>query len=140
MYIKVSSDSGSLERTNARNQMEAILAKLKQGQSFESLVDEIKNSSFAVQGTDLGFYNLIELSEKLRQVVQKMDAGDFSEILDTDFGYQIIYVQKIEDAQAKSFEAVESEIEEILYKESVDNKYQEWLELLRARSHIRIIN
>jgi peptidyl-prolyl cis-trans isomerase SurA len=76
MYIKVSSDSGSLERSNARNQMEAILVKLKQGQSFVSLVDEINKSSFAVQGTDLGFYNLIELSEKLRQVVQKMVFGD----------------------------------------------------------------
>jgi len=140
MYIKVSSNSGSPERSNARNEMEAILTKLKQGQSFESMVDEIKKSSFAVQGTDLGLYSLKELSEQLRQVVEKMDAGDFTDVLDTDFGYQIIYVQKIEDSRAKPFEAMESEIEEILYKETVDNKYQEWLELLRARSHIRIIN
>jgi len=140
MYIKVSSNSGSPERSNARNEMEAILTKLKQGRSFDSMVDEIKKSSFAVQGTDLGLYSLKELSEQLRQVVEKMDAGDFTDVLDTDFGYQIIYVQKIEGSRAKSFEAVESEVEEILYKEFVDNKYQEWLELLRARSHIRIIN
>ena len=120
--------------------MEAILTKLKQGRSFESMVDEIKKSSFAVQGTDLGLYSLKELSEQLQQVVKKMGAGDFSDVLETDFGYQIIYVQKIEDAQAKPLEAVESEIEEILYKEFVDSKYQEWLEQLRARSHIRIIN
>jgi len=104
------------------------------------MIDEIKKSSFAVQGTDLGLYSLKELSEQLRQVVEKMDAGDFSDVLDTDFGYQIIYVQKIEDPRARQFEAVESEIEETLYKETVDNKYQEWLELLRTRSHIRIIN
>jgi peptidyl-prolyl cis-trans isomerase SurA len=140
MYTKVSSSSGSLERSNALNKMEAILARLKQGQSFESLVKEVKKSSFEVRGTDLGSYNLKDLSEQLQQVVKKMGAGEFSDVLDTDFGYQIIYVQKIEDSQAKSFEAVESEIEEILYKEFVDNKYQEWLEQLRARSHIRIIN
>lgn len=140
MYIKVPSNSASLEKSNARNEMEAILAKLKQGRPFESLVNEVKKSSFAVQGTDLGLYSLNELSEQLQQVVKKMDAGDFSGVLETDFGYQIIYVQKIEGAQAKPFEAVESEIEEILYKEFVDNKYQEWLEQLRARSHIRIIN
>ena len=140
MYIKVPSNSASLEKSNARNEMEAILAKLKQGRPFESLVNEVKKSSFAVQGTDLGLYSLNELSEQLQQVVKKMDAGAFSDVLETDFGYQIIYVQKIEGAQAKPFEAVESEIEEILYKEFVDNKYQEWLEQLRARSHIRIIN
>ena len=140
MYIKVPSNSPSLERSNARNEMEAILDKLKQGQPFESLVNEVKKSSFAVQGTELGLYSLKELSEQLQQIVKKMDAGAFSDVLETDFGYQIIYVQKIEDAQAKSLEAVESEIQEILYKEFVDNKYQEWLEQLRARSHIRIIN
>ena len=140
MFIKVSSGSGNSERNNARNQMEAILVKLKQGQSFESLVDELKNSSSAIQGTDLGLYRLEELSEQLRLVVKKMEIGGFSGVLDTNFGYQILYIQKIEEFQAKSLEAVESEIEELLYNEFVDNKYQEWLDHLRARSHIRIIN
>ncbi len=140
MYIKLASNSTSLERSDARNEMEAILAKLKQGRSFVSLVDETKKSSSAVQGTDLGSYSLKELSEQLRQVVENMKAGDFSDVLETNFGYQILYVQKIEGARATPFEEVQSEIREILYKETVDNKYQEWLEELRARSHIRIIN
>jgi peptidyl-prolyl cis-trans isomerase SurA len=140
MFIKVPTGSGNSERQNARNQMEAILVKLKQGQSFESLVDELKNSSSAIQGTDLGLYRLEELSEKLRLVVKKMEIGGFSGVLDTNFGYQILYIQKTEEFQAKSLEAVESEIEDLLYSEFVDNKYQEWLDQLRARSHIRIIN
>jgi peptidyl-prolyl cis-trans isomerase SurA len=140
MFIKVSSGSGSFARNNARNRMEAIIAKLKQGRSFESLINELKSSSSAVQGTDLGLYRLEEVSEQLRQVVKNMGAGEFSGVLDTNFGFQILYVQKIENSQAKPLEAVESEIEELLYNELVDNKYQEWLEGLRARSHIRVIN
>ncbi len=140
LFIKVSSGSDDSERSAARNLMEANLVKLKQGQSFESLVDELKNSPSAMQGTDLGLYRLEELSEQLRQVVKNMKAGEFSALLDSNFGYQIIYIQNIEETQAKPLEAVESEIEEKLYTESVDNKYQEWLEQLRARSHIRIIN
>ena len=140
IFIKVSSGSGSSGRNYARNQMEAILSKLKQGRSFESLINELKNSSSAVQGTDLGLYRLEEVSEQLRQVVKNMEAGEFSGVLDTSFGYQILYVQKIENSQGKPLEAVESEIEELLYNELVDNKYQEWLGQLRARSHIRIIN
>jgi peptidyl-prolyl cis-trans isomerase SurA len=120
--------------------MEAILAQLKQGRSFESLVDELKNSTSAIQGTDLGLYRLDELSEQLRQVVKKMNTGEFSAVLEANFGFQILFVQKIEDTQAQPLAAVEAEIEELLYTESVDNKYQEWLEELRARSHSRIIN
>ena len=140
LFIKVSSDSDDSERSVARNLMEANLVKLKQGQSFESLIDGLKNSPSAVQGTDLGLYRLEELSEQLRQVVKNMKAGEFSALLDSNFGYQIIYIQNVEETQAKPLEAVESEVEEKLYTESVDNKYQEWLEQLRARSHIRIIN
>ncbi|MFC1881929.1 SurA N-terminal domain-containing protein [Thermodesulfobacteriota bacterium] len=140
MFIKVPSGSSSSERNNARNRMEAILVKLQQGQSFESLVDELKKSSSAVKGTDLGLYRLEELSEQLRQVVKKMKTGELSAVLDTNFGYQILYIQKIEESQAQPLEAVESEIDDLLYTELVDNKYREWLEQLRVQSHIRIIN
>jgi len=140
MFIKVSSNSGSSQRNKARNRMEALLSQLKQGRSFESLVDELKQSTSAIQGTDLGLYRLDELSEQLRQVVKKMKTGEFSTVLDANFGFQILYVQKIDESQNQPLAAVESEIEELLYTEFVDNKYQEWLEELRARSHIRIIN
>jgi peptidyl-prolyl cis-trans isomerase SurA len=140
MFIKVSSGSDSSARKAARNQMESIAAKLKQGQSFESLVNELKSASSAVQGTDLGLYRLEELSEQLRSVVKTMKAGESSTVLDNDFGYQILYVKNIEETQAQSLESVESEIEELLYTELVDNKYVEWLDQLRARSHIKIIN
>jgi peptidyl-prolyl cis-trans isomerase SurA len=140
IFIKVASDSGSSEKNNARSRMEAVLLQLKQGRSFESMADELKNSNSDIQGTDLGLYRLDEVSEQLRQVVKKMNAGEYSAILDANFGFQILYVQKIEDTQAKALEAVEAEIEEQLYTEFVDNKYQEWLQELKARSHIRIIN
>ena len=139
IFIKVASHGSSSEKNSARSQMEAIISQLKQGRSFETLVDELKDSTTALQGTDLGLYRLDELSEQLRQVVKKMNAGEFSAILDTSFGFQILYVQRIEDTQAKPLAEVESEIEEQLYSEIVDNKYQEWLEDMRARSHIRII-
>lgn len=140
IFIKVPSASSGSEKENARRQMDGILAQLEQGRSFESLVDDLKNSTSALQGTDLGLYRLDELSEQLRQVVKNMKAGQFSAVLDTNFGFQIIYVQRIEDTQGKPLESVADEIQELLYTEFVDNKYQEWLKELRARSHIRIIN
>ena len=140
IFVKVSSNSSSSERNNARNRIEAIAARLKQGISFESLVDELKKTGSTIQGTDLGLYRLDELSAQLQQVVKKLSAGEHSTVLDAEFGFQIIYVQNIEETQAKPLAALESEIGELLYNEAVENKYQEWLEQLRARSHIRIIN
>ena len=108
--------------------------------SFEDLVKELRVSSPVLKGTDLGLFRLEELTQQLRNVVEKMKAGEFSALLDTDFGYQILYVQEIQDIPAKTIDEVESEIQGVLYNEFVDNKYQEWLDELRTRSHIRIIN
>jgi peptidyl-prolyl cis-trans isomerase SurA len=140
IFVKLPSIGDTHEKEDALRQMEAIMVELKQGRPFETLVNELNESSSPVGGTDLGLYRLEELSEHLQKVVEKMKAGEFSTVLETDFGYQILYVQKIQETPAKTLDEVDSEIQQILYSEYVDNKYQEWLDELRERSHIRIVN
>ena len=140
IFAKIPSSADKSEKETVRAAMDAMLTKLKQGDSFETLVNELKVSSSLVQGADLGLFRLDEIAEQLRNVVKKMKAGEHSGLLDTDFGYQIVYVQEIIETLAKPIEEVQSEIEQILYSESVDNKYQQWLEDLRTRSLIKIIN
>jgi peptidyl-prolyl cis-trans isomerase SurA len=123
----------------AFGKMEAVLSQLKQGQSFESLAARAPDSPQSPQGTDLGLYRLDELSPQLRDVVKDMKAGEYSSIIETDSGYQIIYVQKVLVASAKTLSEVESEIEDVLYNEAIDNRYNTWLSSLRERSHIKII-
>jgi parvulin-like peptidyl-prolyl isomerase len=85
-------------------------------------------------------FRLEELSEQLQRAIAKLKAGEISEVLDTDFGFQIIYVQKIQETPTKSLDEIQSEIGEILYNEAVDNRYQDWLDELRKRSLIKIIS
>ena len=54
-------------------------------------------------------------------------------------GYQIIYLQKIIKTAAKSLADVKDEIQQTLYDEAVDNRFQAWLKNLRQKSHIKII-
>jgi len=140
VFVRLSPAADTSQREDALRQIEDAKAKLDQGLSFEALVDQLKDSSTRVEGTELGLYRLKELSEQLRRAVAKLKAGEFSEVLDTEFGPQIIYLQKIQETHSKSLEEIESEIEEILYTESVDNKYQTWLDELRKRSLIKIIS
>jgi len=140
IFVKLSSTTNLSEKKAAQEQLDTIEAELHQGQSFESLVNELRDSDSAVQGTDLGLYRLEELSEQFQKVVREMKPGEFSAVLNTDFGYQILYVQKIQETPAKPLDKVESEIHQELYTEFVNNKYQEWLDELRARSLIKIIN
>ena len=140
IFVRLTAEADILEREEALRQIKNASARLNQGLSFEDLVNQLKDSSSRVQGTDLGLFRLEELSEQLQRAIAKLKAGEISEVLDTDFGPQIIYVQKIQETPTKSLDEIQSEIGEILYNEAVDNRYQEWLDELRKRSLIKIIS
>ena len=140
IFVRLTPEADISEREEALIQIKNVSARLKQGLSFEDLVNQLKDSSSRVQGTDLGLFRLEELSEQLQRAIAELKAGEISEVLDTDFGPQIIYVQKIQETPTKSFDEIQSEIGEILYNEAVDNRYQDWLDELRKRSLIKIIS
>jgi peptidyl-prolyl cis-trans isomerase SurA len=140
VFVRLSPEADTSEREDALRQIEDALVKLNQGLSFEDLVGQLEGSASRIEGTELGLYRLEELSEELRGAVASLKVGEFSEVLDTDFGPQIIYLQKIQETPTKSLEEIDSEIEEILYNESVDNRYQNWLDELRKRSLIKVIS
>jgi peptidyl-prolyl cis-trans isomerase SurA len=127
------------EKDAALKEMQTVEAKLKQGTSFEALVKQLNKSSSPAKGTDLGLYRREELSTQLQKVVENLKAGEYSQVLETNFGYQIIYVQDIRETPSKPLEELEADIKQTLYNEYVDNRYQEWLGELRARSYIKII-
>ena len=139
IFIRLPEFSDESTRSLAREKMETVIGQLNQGRTFESLAAQNSDSPMAPSGADLGLFQLDELSPQLQKTVSIMKAGDYSPILETSLGYQIIYVQKIVESDVKSLAKVKSEIQEILYNEAVDNKFRAWLDDIRKRAHIKII-
>jgi peptidyl-prolyl cis-trans isomerase SurA len=139
IFMQFSGATDEAQKKIAFGKMEVVLNQLKQGRPFESFVDEAPDSPEGPEGTDLGLYRLDEIAPQLRDLVKNMKAGEYSSILETDKGYQIIYVQKILVTEPKNLSDVEKEIENVLYNEAIDNRYNTWLSELRKRSHIKII-
>jgi peptidyl-prolyl cis-trans isomerase SurA len=139
IFIRFSPTAGEAQKEAAFGKMETALNQLKQGRPFESFADREPDSPESPSGTDLGLYRLDEISPQLQNAVKNMKEGEYSSILETDKGYQIIYVQKIIVTETKNLSEVEKEIEDILYNEAIDNRYNTWLSELRKRSHIKII-
>ena len=128
------------QKQSVLTEMEKVLEKLRQGEEFAELAKRHSQSSLASEGGDLGFFLLDEISPLLRQEIQNLEAGQFTPVIDTEMGYQIFFVEEIVEKPGKSLEDATPEITEKLYTQIVDRKYQDWLENLRTRSHIKIIN
>ncbi len=139
IIIKVPLFADNEEKLKIQKRMEAVLEQLAAGESFEALAAMYSESSLADQGGYLGEFELEALSPQLQQAIKDMTAGEYTQVLDTDQGYQIFFIDDVETTPGKTLEEVSPEIERILFNEVVNQKFREWIEDLRKQSHIKVI-
>jgi len=128
------------EKRDVLKRMAAVLEKLDNGEPFETLARQYSETSLAAEGGDLGFFKLEALSPQLQEALQELRAGDLTPVLETDQGYQIFYIQEIRVIPGKPLAEVSAEIQEKLYAEIMEKKFKQWLEELRKRSHVKVID
>jgi peptidyl-prolyl cis-trans isomerase SurA len=140
IYTRLPSIATEQEKQIALGIMEAIHQELINGKPFDTIAEEYAGSTATIESSNLGYFELDDLSEQLQGVIASMQAGSYTPVLETEFGYQIVYVESIEEVGGKTLEEVAPEIQKKLYDEVVDQKFESWLQVLRDRSHIKIIN
>ncbi len=139
IIMKVAANADETEKLMIFNKIEAVLSELKQGEAFDKLARIYSDSPLASEGGDLGLFEVKDLSPQLQEAVKVLKEGEYTPVLDTDQGYQILYVQEIKKSPGKTLEESTPEISQKLYKDTVNIKYASWLKDLKSRSHIKII-
>lgn len=127
------------DREQVRARMENVLARLQSGEAFSELARTQSQAPNAEDGGELGRFAIDDLSEQLRPVIKSLQAGEFSDVLETDRGFQIFYVETLVKTQPRPLENVSDEIETKLYEQAVNEKFNAWIESLRENSHIKIM-
>lgn len=120
-------------------QMAAIHQQLKAGADFAALAKKYAQSSFAQEGGDLGSFEIDDLAPEIKAAIQTISPGGFTDVLETAQGHQIFYLEEIIQAGEQSLASVEEQIREQLYREKLNQRFDEWVEALRDKSHIQII-
>jgi peptidyl-prolyl cis-trans isomerase SurA len=131
--------SSDEEKQAVRDRMDAILSLLDNGEPFIEVAKSYSESPLKEEGGDLGKFELKDLSPPIRRALEGLKPGEYSPIVDTDQGFQIFYLEAIEEGDAEALENARAEIENRLYNEIVNEKFSEWLTELRERSHIKVI-
>jgi peptidyl-prolyl cis-trans isomerase SurA len=139
ILMRASDGTAGRDKKAIEAKMLEIHEKLEQGENFEELARMYSHPSLASSGGYLGAFDPETLSPNIREAVVNLKPGEYSSVLDTDQGFQIFLVDKIESKESKSLDEASAEIEDRLYKEIVDERFASWLQELRNRSHIKII-
>jgi len=76
--------------TKARNKAADIITRLKKGEKFSTLSITHSDASNALEGGDLGWMKLAQMPSLLTPYVEKMQANEFSDAIQSPSGFHVI--------------------------------------------------
>jgi len=126
-------------RKKVYDRMQTVYHLLENGAEFTEIAKQYSEAVNADDGGLLGFFSFDELAPNIVQAIRGLKPGEFSPITETDQGYQIFFVEKIEEKGGRPLSEVTDEIRQLLYEEAVNKKFQTWIDQLREDAHIEII-
>lgn len=112
--------------------------KLKAGEPFEKVMQEVPAAADTHSGEDLGFIEKGTMLSEVDEVAFKLKIGEASPVIESPAGFHIIQVIDKRGAGIKPLEEVREEIKNEIGKEKMSRKAQDWIEDLRKRSFLEI--
>jgi len=137
--ILVTINSAAPDELKAQKEelLATIMKRLANGEDFKSLAREFSESPNASSGGELGLFAMDSLADKLKVAIAEIGSGQHTDVILTDQGYQIFFVESIVESNEKGVAEVKDEISKKIYDEIVEKKFTSWLESLRKNSHIK---
>jgi peptidyl-prolyl cis-trans isomerase D len=89
---------------------EEIRKRAQNGEDFSALAREYSEGPSKDSGGDLGFFAAGQMVPAFDQAVFSMQPGEISDVVKTQFGYHIILLEEIQQAQTRPLEEVKAEI------------------------------
>ena len=120
----------------AAKKAEAVRARVAQGEDFATVAAEVSNSASKANGGLIGPFPLSDLSDSLRQMVEKMKPGDITQPLRTPRGYQILKLDTLKPAATPSFEAVRDLVADRVSESRQDAEIKKFLTRVRSQALI----
>lgn len=125
--------------TKSEEQIKTVAAKLKTNVPFDRLAKEFSIGSNASDGGELGVFDISSFSNEIREAVQGLKKGEFTPVLKTSGGYQILFVEDIVTQGGKADDEVKRKIHSILYRIQGEKQFRQWMDSLKKKAHIKLM-
>ncbi len=120
----------------AREEAEAIRARLLAGEPFPRLAAELSDAPSRANGGLIGPIGVGELAEPLQNQLASMAVGDITEVVRTPTGYQILKLETRTQTLIRSFDEARGDIGTQVGSAKMADERLKYLERLRAQATI----
>jgi len=110
ILIKTSEEDSEETLLGKREKAEQILKLARSGEDFAALAIQYSEGPTGPKGGDLGSFSRGRMVKAFDDAVFSLTEGEISDIVETQFGFHIIKLEKIEPAYTRTLEEAKSEI------------------------------
>lgn len=143
-YITVShilmqpADDSPEEMDAAIKRAEEARARVLGGEDFAAVATEVSEGPSAKNGGKLGTFRSGELDPEFEDSAFLLEAGEYSEIVKTRFGFHLIFVSAVEERENPDVEDRKEEIRAQLQQIGMERQLKSYVQTLKTRSFVEI--
>jgi len=136
ILIKVEAKAKKKDVKAAREKIERIQKRLKEGEDFAKLAKETSQCPSSAKGGDLGFFKRGQMVKPFEDAVFSMKTGQVSDIIRTRFGFHIVKVTGKKPAETVAFVKVKDKIKVYLKQKKVQEDVKKLVASLKKEAKI----
>ncbi len=114
---------------------EQIRKKLKAGEDFMKLAQRYSISPEGRRGGDLGYWRDDQLPQEFA-IVRQMKVGEISDIIHTPYGYHILMLSGVKDAELLPLKEAAPQISERLWNKKREDERARWISVLKEKTRV----
>ncbi len=115
---------------------EGVLKRIKKGENFAALAIELSEGPSSEFGGDLGFVGRGTVLKEVEDVAFGLETGKVSSHFWSTAGLHIIKVEERREDEA--LKKSKEQIQETLFQRKYNEKYDQWLKMLREKAYIEV--
>lgn len=137
ILINASESMPASEREAAKQKAEELLAQVRANpdQFAEIARKHSQDTGSASQGGDLGFFGRGAMVPPFEEAAFKLNKGEISDVVQSDFGYHIIQLTDLKAADIPAFDDVQERVAQDVKNSLARNRFIEAADSMRNLAH-----
>ncbi len=123
---------------DAWRKIEGMRKKVLGGAAFSDLAKQASEDSHAPEGGLTGWVEKGDMIPEIDQVIFNQKPGTVSEIIETQMGYHLFWVEEKKPGQKRTLEQARDEIHSFIYRQKSEVRFEEWLNELKQTAYVSV--
>lgn len=138
ILVKVARKAPESAVRKARQKIEMIQGKIKNGEDFTSLAQDYSEDPSSKNGGDLGFFEKGDLLKEFDDTAFSLSLNETSEIIRTDLGFHIIKLTDTKKSQQIPFADVKDDVKNLTIQQKQDDALKNYIDKLKKQVDISV--